>query len=290
MANRLTVGNAEVIAVLDMVPPPRDPQRMFPDVTLDDWAPHHDALEEGQLQLYYGAWVVRSQGRTILVDTGIGPGPHPTRGNRTGNLDNELGPALLPGSSRSSAHSSSPADEVDVVIHTHLHFDHVGWNVDYSGGDAVPTFPNARYLAPRLDWEYFSQPEVLADSPYIEAQVKPLLDLGRIDLIDGEHRITDEVVTLHTPGHTPGHQVVLISSQGQKAMVVGDVLHSKVQVAEPGWTAGVDVDKKASRRSRRELLERAETEGYAVAAGHFHPQENIGKVVRLEGRRYWQGL
>ena len=248
-----------------------------------------DALEQGQLQLYYGIWVVRSQGRAILVDTGIGPGPHPTRGNLTGNLYQELGPILLPGG-RSGTAAASPADEVDVVIHTHLHFDHVGWNVDYSGGSAAPTFPRARHLAARLDWEYFNQPEVLAESAYIEAQVKPLFDLGIIDLIDGEHRVTDEVVTLPTPGHTPGHQVVLINSQGHKAMIVGDVLHNKVQVSEPGWTAGVDVDKEASRRSRDDLLDRAETEGYAVAAGHFHPMENIGKVVRLAGRRYWQVL
>ena len=289
MANRLTVGNAEVIAVLDMVPPPRDPKLMFPDVSPGDWTPYRDALEQGRLQLYYGAWVVRSQGCTILVDTGIGPGPHPTRGNLTGNLYQELGPVLLPGG-RSGTAGASPADEVDVVIHTHLHFDHVGWNVDYSGGSAAPTFPRARYLAPRLDWEYFNRPQVLAASPYIEAQVKPLVDLGKIEIIEGEHRVTDEVVTLPTPGHTPGHQVVLISSQGRKAMIVGDVLHSKVQVPEPGWTAGVDVDKEASRRSRQDLLDRAETEGYAVAAGHFHPMENIGKVARLEGRRYWQVL
>ncbi len=287
MANWLTVGNAEVIAVLDMVPPPRDPALMFPDVSPDDWSPHQDALEQGRLQLYYGAWVVRSQGCTILVDTGVGPGPHPTRGNRTGNLNNELASALMP-EDRPVVSNSSPAGEVDVVVHTHLHFDHVGWNVDYSAGSADPTFPNARYLAPRLDWEHFIQPEVLADSPYIETQVKPLFDVGKIDLIEGEYKITDEVVTLPTPGHTPGHQVVLISSQGQKAMIVGDVLHNKAQVSQPGWTAAVDVDKDASRKSRAALLDRAEKEGYAVAAGHFHPMENIGKVVRLEGRRYWQ--
>ncbi len=289
MANRLSVGNAEVIAVLDMVAPPRDPALMFPDVSPDDWSPHQDALEQGRLQIYYGVWVVRSQGRVIMVDTGIGRGPHPTRGNRTGNLDQELGRVLVSGG-RSGASGSPPTEEVDVVVHTHLHFDHVGWNVGYFGGAATPTFPNARHLAPRLDWEYFSRPEVLADNPYIETQVKPLFDLGKIYLIDGEHQVTDEVVTLPTPGHTPGHQVVLISSQGQKAMIVGDVLHNKAQVSQPGWTAGVDVDKDASRKSRAALLDRAENEGYAVAAGHFHPMENIGRVARLEGRRYWQGL
>ena len=111
-----------------------------------------------------------------------------------------------------------------------------------------------------------------------------------MDLIEGEHRITDEVTTLPTPGHTPGHQVILISSQGEKAMIAGDVLHTRAQVYEPSWTAGVDVDKAASRNSRAALLDRAEREGYIVAAGHFHPDDNIGKVIQRDGRRYWQAL
>ena len=118
----------------------------------------------------------------------------------------------------------------------------------------------------------------------------PLRRLRKMDLIEGEHRINDEVTTLATPGHTPGHMSILISSRGEKAMIVGDVLHSKVQVREPSWCAGVDIDKEQSRASRESLLERAEQEGYVMAAGHFNPTDHIGKIVRLEGRRYWQGL
>ena len=111
-----------------------------------------------------------------------------------------------------------------------------------------------------------------------------------MELFEGEHNITDEVSTLPTPGHTPGHQAILIASQGKKAMIAGDVLHSKAQVHEPSWTAWVDVDKDASRRNREALLDRAETEGYVVAAGHFHPSDNLGMVVRQDGRRYWQAV
>lgn len=106
----------------------------------------------------------------------------------------------------------------------------------------------------------------------------------------GEHHVTDEVTTLPTPGHTPGHMAIMINSQGERAIIVGDVLHSKVQVQESAWCAGVDVDKEASARSREDILDRAERDGAVVAAGHFHPTDNIGKVVRLEGKRYWQGL
>lgn len=289
MADKVTVGNVEIMAVLDMVPPPRAPEVMFPDVPEEDWGQYQDTLEDGQLQLYYGVWVLRSRGKTILVDTGMGPGPHPHLGDRTGNLYEELRPILIP-AERANNTNVSPSDEVDIVVHTHLHGDHVGWNVRYSGGMPAPYFRRARYLVPKLDWDYFNQPEVLAERPYIKTQVLPLQRLRKIDLIEGEHNITEEVSTLPTPGHTPGHQAILISSQGQKAMIAGDVLHTKAQVLEPSWTAWVDVDKDASRRSRESLLDRAEKEDYVVAAGHFHPSDNLGKVIRLEGRRYWQAL
>ena len=289
MADKVTVGNVEITAVLDMVPLPRDPSAMFPDVPAGDWAGHADALEGGRLQLYYGVFLVRSQGITILVDTGLGPGPHPNQGNVKGELFDNLRDILIPADRRNNT-NVGPSDEVNVVVHTHLHGDHVGWNLRWSGGMPAPYFRRARYLVPRLDWDHFTQPHVLEASPYIKTQVLPLQRLRKMELIEGEHNITDEVSTLPTPGHTPGHQVILITSQGEKAMIAGDVLHSKVQVQEPGWCAGVDINKDQSLQSREALLDRAEREDYVVAAGHFHPKDHIGKVVRLEGRRYWQAL
>ncbi|MEK7807129.1 MAG: MBL fold metallo-hydrolase [Chloroflexota bacterium] len=278
MADKITVGNVDIVAVIDMVPPSRAPTMMFPTTVAKDWAPYQDALEESQLQLYYGHFFVRSQGKIIMVDTGMGPGPHPERGNRTGDLVNQLKLAGV------------GTDDVSFVVHTHLHADHVGWNVKISGGMPAPYFRRARYLVPRLDWEHFTRPEIIGSAPQVRNSVMPLQKLRLMDLVDGDHTITDEVKTLAAPGHTPGHQVIMISSQGEKAMIVGDLMHSKVQVQQPGWTPGVDLDKEASERHRTKLLELAEREGYVVAAGHFHPKDHIGKVVRLRGRRYWQAL
>lgn len=278
MTDKIKVGNVDIVAVIDMVPPPRQPPMMFPTTVADDWAPYQDALEDGQLQLYYGHFFVRSQGKIIMVDTGMGPGPHPERGNRTGDLVNQLKLAGV------------GTDDVSFVVHTHLHADHVGWNVKISGGTPAPYFRRARYLVPRLDWEHFTRPEIIGSAPQVRDNVMPLQKLRLMDLVDGDHNITDEVKTLAAPGHTPGHQVVMINSQGEKAMIVGDLLHSKVQVQQPDWTPGVDIDKEASERHRKKLLELAEREGYVVAAGHFHPKDHIGKVVRLRGRRYWQAL
>lgn len=278
MADRIAVGNAEIVFALDMVPPSRGPDAFFEGVTAKDWEPYQDILEDGQIQLYYGHFFVRSGGKTVMVDTGMGPGPHADRGNRTGDLLNQL-----------RAQGVGPED-VDIVLHTHLHGDHVGWNVDLTGDTPRPYFPRARYLVPRLDWEYFTRPDILESAPQVKNSVLPLEKLGLMDLIDEGHEVTDEITTLDTPGHTPGHQVVLINSQSEKAMIVGDALHSKVQVQEPDWCAGVDTNKDDSRRSRHALLERAENEGYVIAAGHFHPHDHIGKVIRSGGRRYWQVL
>ena len=211
-----------------------------------------------------------------MVDTGIGPGPHPSRGNRTGDLLNQLKIAGV-----------NPGD-VDLVLITHMHIDHVGWNIDYTGSEPKPYFPNARYLAPQLDWDHFTKPEFAKDAPWVEENILPLEKMGILELIGDGHIVSDEIQAISTPGHTPGHMVFDITSQGQKAMVVGDLLHSKVQVERPEWTAGVDTDKEASRQNRNMILDKAEAEDIVIAAGHFHPDDHIGKVVMRNGKRYWQ--
>ena len=279
MPSRMSVGNAELVGVLDMIPPSRDPTAFFPETTTEAWSPYaDDILEEGRLQLYFGCFFVRTAEKCVLVDTGMGPGPHPDRENRTGDLINQLkGQGLEP-------------EEVDIVVHTHLHPDHVGWNLRFEDGKAIPNFPNAEYLVPQKDWDHFTDPENLKSAPYVRDYVMPLEKLGNMKLMDGEATLTDEISTLPTPGHTPGHQVILISSQGEKAMVVGDVLHTMAQVYEPEWCARVDINKDDSRRSRETVLAKAENEGYTIAAGHFHPDRHTGRIVRMSGKRYWQAL
>ena len=276
MANQITVGNVDIKFVLDMLPPPRDPSVMFPTTDSHDWEPYHDALEDCQLQLYYGHFYLRSMGKTIMVDTGMGPGPHPSRANRTGDMINQL------------KISGVNPEDVDLVLITHMHIDHVGWNIDYSGSEPKPTFPNARYLAPQLDWDHFTKPEFAKDAPWVEENILPLEKMGLLDLIGDGYVVNNEITAISTPGHTPGHMVFDITSQGEKAMVVGDLLHSRVQIEHPEWTAGVDTDKEASQKNRTMILERAESEDIIIAAGHFHPDDHIGKVIRLEGKRYWQ--
>jgi len=289
MADKGKIGNVELTAVIDMVPPAREPSAMFPDVPNSAWDAYPDALENGQLQLYYGIFVVKTPDKTILVDSGMGPGPHPERGNMTGNLYDLVSDVLAPPDNRQNT-NVSPSDQINYVIHTHLHADHVGWNLRYAGGMPAPYFRRARYIIGKDEYEYFTEPERLAQTPHVQRQIIPLRRLRLQDIVEGEHQVTDEISVSPAPGHTPGHQIVLINSNGQKGAVVGDLLHNIAQVSEPTWCAGVDTDKAQSAASREKLLDQAEKEGWIIAAGHFPPGKQVGKVVRAGDTRLWQSL
>jgi glyoxylase-like metal-dependent hydrolase (beta-lactamase superfamily II) len=225
-----------------------------------------------------GSYLIRSDGRTILVDTGLGPKPADGPDVGWGQLLHDF-----------QAKGVRP-DEVDMVVMTHLHRDHVGWNLRAEGSRYVPTFPNARYWLSVKDWETCHQPDV-QPTRFVNAPtcVWPLADLGLIEFMQGEHALTRELTALPTPGHTPGHMSILITSHGQRALVLGDAAHSPVQVLEPDWVSRADMDPDLTRRTRRALLDRLEREDIIVAAGHFQAP-GFGKIVRLHGRRYWQGL
>ena len=116
MQEKLQIGNLEILSLMDMVPPSRSPEDFFPDVDITLWEPYwNEVLDKGMVQLYYGCFVVRSKGKIVLVDTGIGPGPHPTRGDKKGDLLNDLG------------RQGIKPEEIDIVIHSHLHIDPVSY-------------------------------------------------------------------------------------------------------------------------------------------------------------------
>lgn len=280
MADAITVGKVTIDVILDLTPPPREPESFFPEIPLEKWGPYKaDHLDaNGKFQLNYCAAVVRSPEGTVLVDTGLGPGPHERFGGMRGHLLERLREIGV-----------SPED-ISTVVTTHLHADHLGWNVSEVGGHKRATFPRARYLAPRADWDYFTRPEILQSQPVIQNSVLPLQALGVLELIEGDHAVTSEITTLSAPGHTPGHLAVEVRSQGQKAMIVGDVFHNSVQVTEPDWRPGADIDKELARRTRSDVLNRLEREGCLVVAWHIPKASGIGKVVRVRGRRVWQPL
>ena len=271
---RATVGNAEIIAIQDSwasVPP----AMFYPDVPADAWDDYREFLDDhGNLTLNLGAWLVASEGRVILVDTGIGGRPAPMP------LKEE--PALP---SVMEAAGVRP-DEVDTVVYTHLHFDHTGWNTVDADGTPALLFPNARHVVQRAEWEYWTASgERRAAAQYANA-LAPVEAAGLLDLVEGEHAVTAELTAVPTPGHTPGHVAFALASGGERAYLIGDAAHQPVQVREDGWCPGADVDKAASAASRKALFARIEREGALIASGHF-PFPGLGHAVAgADGRSY----
>lgn len=267
---KVSVGSVEIISLSDGTNE-FPAANVFPKVSTDEWERYPGTVSpEGKLKTNFGCFVVRSQGQTILVDTGIGPG-------FPGRLLEEL------------KSKGVDLEGIAVVAITHLHRDHVGWNVTQEGGQARLTFPRARYWIPKGDWDHFRQPQVLQQAGHVSSQVLPLEELGALRLMEGETTITSEVTMVPTPGHTPGHMSVAITSLGQQGFITGDVLNFPFQAQETAWEIAFDTDKDRARRTREAVLERLEREGVLVGTGHFLPP-SLGHFVRREGRRYWQGL
>ena len=214
---------------------------------------------DGNVLLSFHALVVESRGTTIVVDTCMGTmEPRPVRGDPTFPerlADMVGGPGLA---------------AVDIVLCTHLHWDHVGWNTRLVDGEWRPTFPNARYLIGARELEFFDDGN---DTHCLRDQsVAPLLEAGLVDLIDTDHAITTEVRTVPTPGHTPGHVSVRIESEGHTAIITGDAFHTPLQITHPEIAATpFDWDSPMSSETRRRLLAGLRDTDTLVVGTHFAP-------------------
>jgi len=170
-------------------------------------------------------------------------------------------------------------DSIDRVLCTHLHVDHVGWNTMLDGGKWVPTFPRARYLIGRKEWEHWSKTNEPDTRELLDDSVRPVFDAGLADLVESDARVTDEIRLEPTPGHTPGHHSVRISSRGQEAVITGDLMHHPVQMAHPEWGSHFDSDFNEAIATRRAFLERYGDRPILVLGTHF-AAPSAGRIVR----------
>jgi glyoxylase-like metal-dependent hydrolase (beta-lactamase superfamily II) len=272
----MKVGSIEVISLLDSsFDAPC--AGLFPKVPAEAWADHAEHVTDGKLQVSISSFVLRGGGKTTLVDTGLGAKDRPFFGN--GHLWESLaGLGIRP-------------DDVDMVLATHIHIDHVGGHTVAVGDSFAPAFPKARYVFTRAEWDYWTAPDVAnaPGNPYVRDSVLPLDGAANVELVDGEHRISDEIALIPTPGHTPAHTSFLISSGGEAAVIAGDIAHSPVQVTETSWHDAFDLDPEKAAESRERLMDRIEKDQLLLAAGHF-PHPGFGRVVRIENKRYWRAL
>jgi glyoxylase-like metal-dependent hydrolase (beta-lactamase superfamily II) len=279
---KLRVGNVEIVELTDAEGTSSfSLDQLWPSVSAEQWKPFQEKFpaafgDAEHVHFHYGGFLVRAGGKTILVDTGSGPDGLPALGIGPGKYMDDL-----------KSQGVRP-EEVDTVFLTHAHPDHVAWNLTTGG---KPTFPNARYVLSQIDWDAFHTPEVQAifPFPYVAETLTPLQDLGVLDLIAGDTPLGAELTALPAPGHTPGHMALLISSGGEKGLILGDALHNPGQITNPDWKFSFDMDQDVAVASRKALLDRVEADGMTIAQCHL-PRPGFGRVVRLDGRRWFQGL
>jgi glyoxylase-like metal-dependent hydrolase (beta-lactamase superfamily II) len=273
-----TIGDVKITRVEESVAPVA-PSGLLPKSTPEGMAAHRSWLAphfldgDGNLLLSIHSLVVEADDRCMLIDTCIGSRPVPNY-DALSNRDSPL--------MRNLEAAGFPPSGFDTVVCTHLHFDHVGWNTRLEDGTWVPTFPNARYLFGRVEWEHWDGNPTAGYAVTLEDAVRPLVDGGQADLVEVDHKISDSVWLEPTPGHTPGHVAVRISSNGKEALITGDLTHHPVQWAEPDWGAAPDSDPAESEATRRRLIKEHADTPTLIIGTHYAPP-TAGRLVHRDG-------
>jgi glyoxylase-like metal-dependent hydrolase (beta-lactamase superfamily II) len=260
---------------------------LIPEATSENvrripWLTPHFAHETGEMRGVIQTFVVEAPEHTIVVDTCVGDG-------KERKLVPEWNDAQTGFLQRFEA-AGFDRNEIDVVLCTHLHVDHVGWNTYWSGSSWKPTFPNARYLLadvevahwksersrPALDLAVTDDPMAAAMAAFDLDQrqahadsIAPVLDAGLVDIVPTDHRICDHVSLVPTPGHTPGHVSVWIRSNDEEAIITGDCIHHPCQIAHPSWATAADTDPSQGVATRVSLLERLSGTDALILGTHF---------------------
>ncbi|MEA2941661.1 MAG: hypothetical protein QOD09_2190 [Bradyrhizobium sp.] len=239
------------------------------EIRKSPWLIPHFATEEGRLKMSIHSLVVETPARRIVVDTGLG---NDKEGRNVPTWNNRKGPFL-----ETLTEAGFPPDSIDTVLCTHLHVDHVGWNTRLVGGRWIPTFANARYVFGRTEYEHWQDFSDEADKVAVfDDSVKPIVEAGKAEFVADDHRLTDEITLIPTPGHSPGHMSILIASEGETGLLTGDVAHHPCQMAHLDWSSTADFDPVQSAATRRKLFSRfADTPTLAIG-GHF----NAGHIKR----------
>ncbi len=268
--NKITIGKTELYPVSDGTIRVRK-KEFFGDLHESDWNPYKEYSSQF-INLNIGSFIIKTESGTILIDTGLGKLDHGTHQLKKETLISEMDK------------SGFSVTDIDIVFMTHLHWDHVGTNMTLTKGEWAPTFPNAKYFVSNKDWKLFSRLLDTKSFEYIKEQVNPLIDLGLLNRFENEISLTSEIRTISTPGHTPGHTSVLISSNSEKAIITGDAIHIPLQFNHPDWTPSIDRDKILSTQSRQMIINYIEKEHALIAAGHF-PFPGFGNIIKVNSKK-----
>ena len=261
---------------------------MFGVVPKPLWEKRIPADERNRIPLALRCLLVETPDALVVIETGLG------------NKENEkfvdiygVDNASTPGSGypdrlqEAVAAAGFSVDDVSVVVNTHLHFDHAGGNTFRDGeGQVRLAFPRARYHVQRGEWEWAHRTNERTSASYLPDSYRPVMEAGRLELVEGDVEIVPGISVYRTPGHCPHHQSVLVSSGGETACFVADVMPTMAHLPLP-WIMGYDVEPLVTLESKRALLRRAVDERWLLVSTHdpFVPWGRVsaeGKGVRLE--------
>lgn len=289
----IALGDIRIDRVVESESPLFDPEFIFPDATVEAvdreraWLePHFIDPVSKKLIMSFHSYLVRTPRHTILVDACVGNDkerPHRAFWN---HLDK---PYL-----RDLAALGVGPNDIDFVMCTHLHIDHVGWNTRLIDGRWVPTFPNAKYLFARKEYEYWAQlhashPAEPVNHGSFEDSVLPVVEAGRAVMVEDNHEIDTRLWLAPAPGHSPGNVMINLASNGARAVLCGDTIQHALQVAHPDWSSRFCHDPDLSRQTRIKLVEGLADSDTLLLAAHF-PDPVAGRVVRYQnGYRFKTG-
>jgi glyoxylase-like metal-dependent hydrolase (beta-lactamase superfamily II) len=228
-----------------------------------------DYFQDGNCYLFLQSWLLELDDQIVLFDTGIGnnkqrPGLPTFSNAQTAFLDNFAATGISP-------------DSVSIVINSHLHVDHVGWNTRLLGGRWVPTFPNARYMFSAAErdfwnpttWSNRAPRGAAANANSFEDSIQPILDAGLVEIVSPGREVLPGMTLYAAPGHTPGQLILEVESEGELGMLVADVLHHPAQIYRPTWSSVFCEDPILASETRGRILARAADRGAKLIPAHF---------------------
>lgn len=272
------IGDVEITRIVEVNGWEDDIGMLLPDATPETvlaypWLQPNWATPDGRMIISFQCFVLKTPDYSIMLDTCIGADRQ-----REFDIFTNMQTSFL----EDLAQAGFDREKMDYVLCTHLHFDHVGWNTHLKDGKWIPTFPNARYLFGRAEyehWKMLQETNGYHDLNHMYDAVMPVVDAGLVDLIEPDHKVCPELSLQPTPGHTHHHVSIWVESKGERAVVTGDLMHNPIQLEMPGRTVRFDMDQPTGCRTREKFVEEVANTDVLVIGNHFsHPSS--GYVVR----------
>lgn len=277
------IGSTQVSKVIDCIEP-TSPRVLYVEKRKDDFDPHLDWLQpqfldaEKRMLLSIHTFLIRTKHHTVLIDTCVGNDKQKLAFPQwNGRQDASY--------LRNLAAVGCAPESVDYVFCTHMHLDHTGWNTQLKDGRWVPTFPNAKYLFNKREWEHWKDDPAPEDQAVVQQNILPIIEAGKVEWVDNAWEIDDAVSLVPTPGHTPGHCSVKLRSNGREAFITGDMMIHPVQIAEPQWSQLADADKALAIETRTRFVDQHCDTDVMILGTHFNTPTGVHIVSKGDKKR-----